>query len=177
MKKPPTVARSRRRAKFFTACLSRGWNYDTGAGSAVASSPAAGSAIAGSGARTPDRGPHPRRDLGPEQLDRAHHVRVLDGADAHLADVALVPEQLVLEQDLLGHLLDRAGGERAARRAQRLVLRRGPDGGHPRSRPIRFIISRYGGANAASASLRGRADERVRVDRDARLAGSWPAAA
>jgi hypothetical protein len=45
-----------------------------------------------------------------------------DGADAHLPDVARVAEQLVLEQDLLGHLLGRTDGERAARRSQGLVF-------------------------------------------------------
>src|SRR3712207_7697718 len=46
-----------------------------------------------------------RRDLGPESLDRLEDVGVLHGADAHLREVALVAEELVLEEDLLGDLL------------------------------------------------------------------------
>ena len=69
-----------------------------------------------------DLGTDDRRDLGAEQLHRAQHVGVGDRPDAHLADVALVAEQLVAEQDLLGDLLGRAGGQRAIGRAQRLVL-------------------------------------------------------
>ena len=97
--------------------------------------------LGGGGLAAADLGAHDRRDLGAEQLDRPHHVRVRDRADAHLPDVALIAEQLVLEQDLLGDLLGGPDGERAARRAQRLVLGP-PDGGQPRSRPMRFIIAR-----------------------------------
>ncbi len=55
------------------------------------------------------------RDLGPEQLDRAHHVRVCDRSDADLGEVAIMAEQLVLPQEFLGDLLGRADGECAAR--------------------------------------------------------------
>jgi hypothetical protein len=71
--------------------------WSAGAGNSSRSAPAGAAAL--------DLGPHDRRHPRPEQLDRAHHVRVGDRADAHLADVALHPEQLVLEQDLLGHLV------------------------------------------------------------------------
>ena len=73
-----------------------------------------GRADGGRGLAAGDLGAHDRRDLGTEQLDRAQHVGVGDGADAHLADVPAVGEQLVLEQDLLGHLLGGAGGDGAA---------------------------------------------------------------
>jgi hypothetical protein len=63
-----------------------------------------------------------RRDPRAEQLHRAQHVGVSDRADAHLGDVALVAEQRVLGQDLLGDLLRRADRERPGRRAQRLIL-------------------------------------------------------
>ncbi len=69
-------------------------------------------------------GPHERRDLGPEALDRAHDGAVVDLAGGHLREVALVAEELVLEQDLLRHLLRAPGGQRSARRAQRHVLLR-----------------------------------------------------
>ena len=35
--------------------------------------------------------------------------------DAHLRQIAIVSEQLALEEQLLGDLLSRAGGQRAAR--------------------------------------------------------------
>src|SRR5690606_27741599 len=54
--------------------------------------------------RTPHRPPHRRRDLRPEQLDRAQHLVVRDGADTELREEALVAEQLVLEQDLVDDL-------------------------------------------------------------------------
>ncbi len=84
---------------------------------------------------------HDRRDLGPEQLDRAHHVRVSDGADAHLADVALLPNSScsnrIFSATCSGEPAATAPrGERSASYSSR------PDGGQPRSRPIRFIIAR-----------------------------------
>ena len=66
---------------------------------------------------------------------------MVDRAQRDVAEVALVAEQLVAVEDLLGDLLGRAGVQRALRRAQRLELL-GPDGGQPRSRPMRFIDSR-----------------------------------
>src|SRR4051812_7448415 len=55
-----------------------------------------------------------RRDLGAEELDRAHDVLVGDRADADLRDVAVVSEELVLEEDLLGDLFGRADRERSS---------------------------------------------------------------
>ena len=82
-----------------------------------------------------------RRDLGAEPLDRAQHVAVIDGAEAHVREVALVAEQLVLEQDLLGDLLRarRPPARRAVSAARGTASR--PIGGQPRSRPIRLIIA------------------------------------
>src|SRR3954467_15211056 len=48
---------------------------------------------------------HEWRDLGAEQLDRAQHALVRQRAHAELHEKAIVPEDLVLEEDLLGHLL------------------------------------------------------------------------
>ena len=58
----------------------------------------------------------------PEQFDRAHDVRVGHGADAHLGEEAAVPEDLVLLEDLLDHLLRAADHEGALRRAHDVEL-------------------------------------------------------
>ena len=59
---------------------------------------------------------HDRRDLGAEQLDRAHDARVRQRADAELHEEAVVAEELVLEEDLLDDLLRAADEVRAAQR-------------------------------------------------------------
>src|SRR6185437_14329266 len=110
-----------------------------------------------------------------EQLDRAHHVRVLHGAHAHLPDVAVHAEQLVLEQDLsaTSSAEPTASAPRGERRASYCSR---PAGGQPRSRPMRFIIARYGAANAESAS-RGVSPTNACVLIATRApAGSWPVA-
>jgi len=86
-------------------------------------------------------GPDERRDLGSEQLDRAQHARVRERADTELGEAAIVLEELVLEEDLLGDLLGAADEQRSPRAAERVVvltLERRPAS---RSRPIRFIIA------------------------------------
>ena len=50
-------------------------------------------------------------------------LRVRHGADAHLHQIALVAERLVLAQDFLDHLLRRADREMAARRAAGVEMR------------------------------------------------------
>ena len=60
---------------------------------------------------------HRGRDLGAEELDRAHDVGVRERADAELDQEAVVAEDLVLEEDLLGDLLRAADEVRAAQRA------------------------------------------------------------
>ena len=72
-------------------------------------------------------------------------------ADADLQQEALVAEELVLEEDLLDHLL-RAADE-AARRAARAARRSAARviGGQPRSRPMRFIIAAKDGKNSSAA--------------------------
>ena len=54
-------------------------------------------------------------DLGAEELDRAHDLGVRQRADAELQQEAVVAEDLVLEEDLLGDLA--AGCRRSSRRA------------------------------------------------------------
>ena len=69
------------------------------------------------GRATPRRSPAPaddRRDLGAEQLDRAHQLGVGHPAADHLEQEPLVAEQLVLPQDLLGDLGRAADEVRAA---------------------------------------------------------------
>ena len=105
------------------------------------------------------------RARGAEQLDRAQRLRVGEGADAHLRKEAVVPEQVVLEQDFLHHLLRAADPERPARRAQLVELRAGhrrppslaPDAGHHRG---------VGGEELVGRALRGLGDVGVRVDAD-----------
>src|SRR5690242_705921 len=63
----------------------------------------------------PERLAHGGGDLGAEQLDRVHDLRVRHRADADLREQALVTEDLVLEEDLLDDLLRAADRERAAR--------------------------------------------------------------
>ena len=48
---------------------------------------------------------HQRRDARAEQLDRVHDPVVGQRADAHLHELALMAEDLVVEEELLGHLL------------------------------------------------------------------------
>src|SRR6185312_1910795 len=67
--------------------------------------------------RFPELGPDQRRHLGPEQLDRAHHLGVREGADAELDQEALVAEEAVLVDDLRCHLLRVADEVGAARLA------------------------------------------------------------
>ena len=115
-------------------------------------------------------GAHERRHLGAEELHGAQHVAVLDRADAHLADVALVAEELVLEEDLLGDLLGRARGHGAARRAQRLVLR--APGGRPAALAPDAVHHRQVGRGEGRVGLGGgRTDEGVGVDRNPGLLG------
>ena len=65
---------------------------------------------------------HGRRDLGAEQLDRAQHPVVRQRADRELDEEAVVAEELVLEEDLLDHLLRAADEVRAAQRGRRVVV-------------------------------------------------------
>src|SRR5690606_5086142 len=74
------------------------------------------------GALAPQLPPHDRRDLGAEQLDRAKHLVMRDGADAELREEAPMTEDLVLEQDLVDDLLRAADEQRAAGAAQRVEL-------------------------------------------------------
>ena len=93
-------------------------------------------------------GAHERRDLGAEQLDRAHHVAVRH--PHQLDEVSRVPEDLVLEEDLLGHLLGsptssaraaRAGRTgRASAAATRARVR--SCASTPRARPVLVAASR-----------------------------------
>src|SRR5437870_942772 len=53
---------------------------------------------------------HRGRDPAAEQFDRAHGLRVRHGADAHLHQIALMPQLLVLVEDLLDHLFGTADG-------------------------------------------------------------------
>jgi hypothetical protein len=57
---------------------------------------------------------HGRCDLGAEELDRPHDLRVRHRADAELNEKAVVVEELVLEEDLLDDLLRGADEVRAA---------------------------------------------------------------
>jgi len=89
---------------------------------------------------------------------------VRHGAHAHLADVAGVTEQLVLIEDLLGHLLWRTGGDRATGRAQRLVV--GTFGRRPAALaadPVHHL--EVGGGEGGVGGGCALADERMGVDR------------
>src|SRR3954464_10991655 len=74
------------------------------------------------GAAARHLGPDRRRHLRPEQLDRPHDARVRQRADAELDEEPLVPEDLVLEEDLLHDLLGVADEVRAAQGARGLEL-------------------------------------------------------
>ena len=101
-------------------------------------------------------------------------LRVRQRADAHLQQEAVVAEDLVLEEDLLDHLLGLPTRVRAAQLRSRRRTARGVIGGQPRSRPMRFIIAAVGGKNSSAACLRRLGDEAVRVDAE-RQRRSWPA--
>ena len=103
------------------------------------------------GSSRAERLAHRGRDLRPEQLDRTHDARVRQRADAELHEEAAVPEDLVLEEDLLDHLLRAADEVRAALRPRRLERRPLEVGGQPRSRPMRSIV-RLNAGNASSAA-------------------------
>src|SRR5690606_778570 len=61
----------------------------------------AGGRLGGTGSQLPpDQGGH----LGAEELDGLQHLLVGDGADGQLEQEAIVPEELVLVEDLLGDL-------------------------------------------------------------------------
>ncbi len=72
-------------------------------------------------------------------------------ADAELQQEAVVPEDLVLEEDLLDDLApgcrrsSRRGASRAASKSARVI------GGQPRSRPILFIAAATCGNDSSSA--------------------------
>src|ERR1700761_732423 len=66
----------------------------------AAASASAASTSPGGGQLAADEG----GDLGAEELDRAHHVGVGEGADAELDEEAVVVEDRVLGEDLLGDL-------------------------------------------------------------------------
>ena len=111
----------------------------------------------------------------PEQLDRAHRLRVRHGADAHLHQIALVAERLVLAQDFLDHLLAgcrRRDGRAAMQPGVELRARgRRPaalaaDVGHLRGVARKEFVG---------GRLRGVGDIAVGVDADRQRAASWPA--
>ena len=64
-----------------------------------------------------------RRDLAAEELDRAEDPLVRDAADRELHEEAVVPEDLVLEEDLLDDLLGGADEVRPAQRGRGVVVR------------------------------------------------------
>src|SRR5205823_11804952 len=106
-----------------------------------------------------------RHDLGSEQLDRAHHLAVGDGADADVREVALRPEELVEGDDLRGYLLRRAERERARRSGERFVL--GLPGRWPAALPADPVHHPEVGRGEAPVCLPARRrDEGVSVDRD-----------
>ena len=90
------------------------------------------------------------------------------GADAHLHEIALVAERLVLEQDFLDHLLRAADGEMAAQlrpasNCARVV------GGQPRSRPMRRHLRGVARKELVGGLLRGVGDIAVGVDADRQM--------
>src|SRR5215217_7117375 len=81
------------------------------------------------GGRARELPPDDRCDLRREQLDRAHDARMREGPDAHLHEEAVVPEDLVMEEDLLDDLLraaDEVGAPQRARRVELLARHRRP---------------------------------------------------
>ena len=106
-----------------------------------------------------------RRHLGPEQLDRPHHVGVRQRADAHLQQEAVVLEDLVLEQDLLDDLVGAADEVRAAQLVRGEVLlaaQRRPAA--LAADPVHHRLERRE-ADVLTASCERLGDEAVRVDR------------
>src|SRR5215212_8516665 len=78
-----------------------GTRADVAAGSRVASEAPASHELSRRRHVLSDR----RRHLRPEQLDRAQQLVVRHRPDAELREEAIVAEDLVLLEDLLGHLL------------------------------------------------------------------------
>ena len=117
--------------------------------------------------RSRDLGANDRRDLGPVELDRAHRLRVVEAPDGQLEQEPAVPEDLVLEQDLLDDLLWAADEVRTAERPRGLELlarHRRPtaltsDLGHHRLERRPRYVGRL---------LRRVGDEAVRVDAEGR---------
>ena len=111
---------------------------------------------------------HRRRDLSAQKLDRAHQLFVRQGADAHLHEIARVPERLVLAQDFLDHLLRRADRKMPACRASAIeMLAR-------RRRPAAFFadmrhLRRVAREKLVGGSLRGFRHVAVGVDADRQL--------
>src|ERR1700761_1388314 len=98
----------------------------------AAASASAASTSRGGGQLAADEG----GDLGAEELDRAHHVGVGEGADAELDQEAVVVEDPVLGEDLLGDLgggADEVGALGAAGRFEGGAAHRRPAAppGHP----------------------------------------------
>jgi hypothetical protein len=87
-----------------------------------------------------DDGRHARA----EELDGAHDPVVRHGADAELHQEAVVAEELVLEEDLLRHLLRAADEARAAQRP------RGLEGGAGERRPALVRVLRLCDAKASA---------------------------
>src|SRR4051794_1783714 len=69
-----------------------------------------------------DRFAHDGRDLLAEELDRPHHLVVRHRADRDLQQEPLMPEDLMLEEDLVDHVLRAADEVRAAARARRIEV-------------------------------------------------------
>ena len=115
----------------------------------------------------PRRAAYQGRDLGPEELDRAQRLLVRERADADLRQEAVVAEELVLEEDLLGNLLGASDGERAARRAELVEL--GPTDRRPAALAADGVHHRgVGGEELVGGSLGRLGDVRVRVDAERR---------
>ena len=89
-----------------------------------------------------------------------------NGADADLRQIPVVAEQLVLPQQLLDDLLGGADGQRAARRAQGVVLV--APGGRPTALAADPVHHRQVGLGEGAVRVGlGCADEGVGVNRDA----------
>ena len=87
--------------------------------------PPAARTPSGPASRRARRRPDGRRDDRAEQLDGVHDLVVGQRPHAHLRQEAPVPEELVLEEDLLDHLRGAPHHQRPARLAHAVVLRRG----------------------------------------------------